>query len=179
MSHNTEQIRGNNPNVSGEITATLDKSPTLGIIATQAGSQQMTSTGNYSTSSPDNYYIFFAGNINASDTVSVSSDTITISDKGTYYLRCCPSFGAYTGSLGNQYIRMQFVDENGNGLGNIGSAVRNTGSTYPPSGIFAGIVQGHATVKLEVKALTSSSHFPKNTTESTYSQFFLEVIRIK
>ena len=178
MSYRLEQVRGNNPNLSNEITATLDESPSLGRIACQPNGQQMASTGNYDTSSPDNYYIFYAGNINASDTVSVSGDTITISDNGTYYLRCCPSFGSYSGSLGNQYIRMQFVDANGNGLGNIGSAVRNTGSTYPPSGIFAGIVQGHATVKLEVKALSNSSHFPKNTTESTGGQFFLEIIRL-
>ena len=99
MSYNLEQVRGNDPNASNEITSTLDKSPSCGHIATQAGGQQMAASGNYSTSSPDNYYIFFTGNINKTDTISISGDTITITDRGTYFLKCCPSFGSYTGSI--------------------------------------------------------------------------------
>lgn len=182
MSHLNDNIQGATPTVQGNITGSLDDSSTLGHVLTNSNGQTGSGSGFY-TASTGEYYLFFTGADNYSGIATVTSDSIIL-PKGTFFIECCPTFGQNNSTLGNTELRAQFVDENDNGLGNIGAVNRDLlNSTFPAPGLFTAYVEGPATVKLKVTAVTASSDFPKNGVESTVansrSNFFLEIIRIK
>jgi hypothetical protein len=111
--------------------------------------------------------------------VSVTGDTISITG-GIYLITCIPTFGANSSSLGNTEIRLQFQDQTGESLGNIGVCNRySSGATYPGANTVFAYVEGPRDVVLKVISVSSATHFPKNGTETSASRMFLEIIRIK
>ncbi len=175
MSHLNDNIQGATPNAQGNITGSLDDSSALGHVLTNSNGQTGSGSGGYGVG---DYYLFFTGANSYSGIATVTSDSIVL-PKGTFFIECCPTFGQNNSTLGNTELRAQFVDENDNGLGNIGAVNRDITATYPAPGLFTAYVEGPATVKLKVTAVTASSDFPKNGSESDRSNFFLEIIRIK
>lgn len=181
MSHLNENIQGATPTAQGNITATLDDSSTLGHVLTNSNGQQGSGSGFYtaSTASTDEYYLFFTGATSFSGIATVTSDSIIL-PKGTFFIECCPTFGQNNSTMGNTELRAQFVDENDNGLGNIGAVNRDIlNCTFPAPALFSAYVEGPATVKLKITEVTANNQFPKNGSESNRSNFFLEIMRIK
>lgn len=172
MSHLTESVQGESPDVSGNITVTLDASPALGHFITNSNGETGSGTGFYGAG---DYYLFFTGADSYVGNATVSGDTITL-PRGTFFIECCPTFGQNNSSLGNTELRAQFVDEHNNGLGNIGAINRDCNATYNGGGICTAYVTGPSTVKLKITSVSASTHFPKNGTETNKSPFSLEII---
>lgn len=175
MSHLNENVQGAVPTSTGAITGSLADASALGYALNHSQNEVGTGTGNYSDG---DYYLFFTGADSYSGVASVSSDTITL-PKGTFYIKCVPTFGDASSSAGNSEIRLQFVDRDDNAVGNLGAVnLENTGATYPSVGLCTALVDGPNIVKLKVVG-TPIGSFPKNGTESLQSPFFLEIMRIK
>ena len=177
MSHNVLNIQADSANVNGAITGTLEQVAELGQELTNASGQTGSGTGFYAVN--DNYLFLTGADSYSGKSVSVGNDRISITG-GIYLITCIPTFGANTSSLGNTEIRMQFQDQTGEGLGNIGVCNRySSGATYPGANTIFAYVEGPRDVVLKVISVTSSTHFPKNGTETSASRMFLEIIRIK
>lgn len=176
MSHLVEQIQSEIP-VSGNITATLDEQAKLGAVLGNSTGQTGAGTGNYIAG---DYYNFYAGQSFPSGNATVSGTDIVL-DKGTYFLRCVPTFGQLTSSIGNSEARMQFVDSHGNPIhGCLSSINRDNSPTYPAPCIVVGVAQGAGTYHLKIQAINAGT-FPKGGTasnETNLSPYHLEIIRL-
>tara|TARA_Y100001938_G_scaffold151005_1_gene245015 strand:+ start:567 stop:1100 length:534 start_codon:yes stop_codon:yes gene_type:complete len=177
MSHNVLNIQANSSNVNGAITGTLEQVAELGQELTNANGQTGAGTGFYAVN--DNYLFLTGADSYSGKGVSVASDTISITG-GIYLITCIPTFGANSSSFGDTEIRLQFQDQAGEGLGNIGVCNRySSGATYPGANTIFAYVEGPRDVVLKVISVSSATHFPKNGTETSASRMFLEIIRIK
>ena len=176
MSYLVEQIQSEKP-VSGNITATLDEQALLGVVLGNSNGQTGAGSGNYAAG---DYYSFYAGQSFPSGNSSVSGTDITL-EKGTYFLRCVPTFGQLTSSIGNSEARMQFVDSNDIPIhGCLSSINRDNSPTYPAPCIVVGIANGPGVFHLKFQAINAGT-FPAGGTasnETNLSPYHLEIMRI-
>lgn len=175
MSHNKEVIAGSLPNVTSEITATLDNNSKLGHALNNSRTQTGSGTGNYADG---DYYLFLTGSNSYSGVASVSSDTITLPD-GVFFIQCVPTFGAQTSTSANTEMFLQFHDKDDNAVGNMMPVNLDiVNPTYISIGVCTALIEGPNEIKLKVMG-TPTGNYPKNGTDDVKSPFFLEVLRIK
>jgi hypothetical protein len=176
MSHNVFNVQGVAGDVTGDITNTISEAAGLGQMLTNSSGQIGSGSGFYIAG--DNYLFFTGANSYVGDGVTVSGDTISIKS-GIFVIFCVPTFGSQSSTLGNTDMRAQFQDASGEALGNINIINRDSfNCTYNGSQICSAYVEGPRDVHLKVISVNGSV-FPKNGTETSNSNFFLEIIRVK